>query len=60
MVSFRNDKSMNLILIKFSCVIAVFSDGFGCFLVVHITDALEKEERKNVLLIGAGINVGPK
>jgi len=51
---------MNLILIKFSCVIAVFSDGFGCFLVVHITDALEKEERKNVLLIGAGINVGPK
>jgi len=51
---------MNLILVKFSCVIAVFGDGFGRFLVVHITDTLEKEKRENVLLIGTGINVGPE
>ena len=57
-IAFRNNKSMDLVLVKFGCIITVLFDSFSCFFIIHIADALEKEKRENILLVGTGINVG--
>lgn len=57
-ITLRNNKGMDLVLIKFGCIITVLFDSLSCFFVVHITDTLEEEERENVLLIGTSINIG--
>ena len=53
-----NHKGMDFISIKFSSVIAILFDSECCFFIVYITDALEEQQRKNILFIGTSINVG--
>ena len=49
---------VEVVFVEFGCVITILFNGRCGFLVVHITDTFEEEERENVLLIGTGINVG--
>ena len=58
MIALRNNEGMDLVLIKFGCIITVLFKSSCGFLIVYIADAFEEEERENVLLIGTGINVG--